>query len=105
MTNLTPAYLAARNFSAIVRKYDIQRTTLSRCFRSVEKDPKASTCHSSEKLLDEAQRYVLLERLKVLSLRKIYVTLAILRNMAQEICGRRLVGVGHQDSSKVRQRI
>lgn len=80
---------AKPNFAAISRKYGLQRTTLSRRWHKARQGPSPTQDRQQHEFLEEGQRAALIQRLRELSSRHLYVTPAILRNMATEIGSRR----------------
>lgn len=75
------------NFSKVADQHNVDRTTLSRRYHGVHQN--CSEGYDKQCLLDAAQSQALINLIKMLTERGLPPTVAIVRNLAEEIAGRR----------------
>jgi hypothetical protein len=90
----------APNITAIAKKYDIDRSTLSRRVRGVTRSRKDATS-DDKKHLTEPQEMVLLDQIAWLNNKGIHPTPRIIRNMVERSLGH---SIGHNWVTRFQQR-
>ena len=75
------------NFKATAAKYNVDRSTLSRRFRGIQRSYAESRSESIQNLTN-AQEEVLIDFINRLSDRSLPPTSQIVKNVAEELCGR-----------------
>ena len=88
---------AQPNFSTTAQKYDVKRTTLARRFKGESVSRQDAVSYTS-KALTNTEEEVLVRYINELNARGLPPTPQIVKNLAEEIVERSLLGISNRDS-------